>query len=330
MFRVMGLVLAGGMATTSAVTLRVGLPEGFGRTLAERLDFAEVVEIEVNGSRGGSGVVIDENWVLTAGHVVEGGRSMVVSKPGWSREVSEVITHPDWSANPAVGVSQGADLALLRIAQGLSEVPVVPLWGGGNSVRPLAMIAGYGAGGNGLLGAYQPGDGLQAGLNLVDRFVTAGSGAFWITDFDSGASRHNSLNRATVDQRYFDLAGQAPLTELVFANGEETSRAGFAGLSDGFGPVFPEATTARGDSGGPLFLFNEARQRWELAGITSFGLNPLYPPGFQRGDSRYGDLSFFTDVSGQRDWLTSVVIPEISTSVLMMASGLWWAVLRRR
>lgn len=166
-------------------------------------------------------------------------------------------------------------------------------------------------------------------MNLADRFVFAGEGGFWITDFDSGASLHNSLNEASVDQRYFDLPGQDPLTGVVFGNGEDTSNAGFTGLTTEFGEVFPEGTTARGDSGGPLFLFNENLQRWELAGVTSFGLNPLYPPGFNREDSRYGDLSFFTDVSAQGDWLDAVIIPECSTAFLFLAGTLSFLVRRR-
>jgi hypothetical protein len=216
------------------------------------------------------------------------------------------------------------------LEEGRPGVPIIPLWTGGFAQRPLAMMAGYGAGGNGLLGAYQPANGLQAGLNLADRFVSAGAGGFWITDFDSGASQHNSLNEATVDQRYFDLAGQDRLTPMVFGNGEESSSAGFAGLTTDFGEVFPEATTARGDSGGPLFLYNEVRQRWELAGVTSFGVNPLYPAGFNRGDSRYGDLSFFADVSGQGDWLASVMIPECSTALLSLGGGLLLLSRRRK
>jgi secreted trypsin-like serine protease len=120
------------------------------------------------------------------------------------------------------------------------------------------------------------------------------------------------------------------LTGIVFGNGEVTSSAGFTGLTTAFGEVFPEGTTAQGDSGGPLFLFNEDRQRWELAGVTSFGLNPLYPPGFNREDSRYGDLSFFSDVSAQGDWLDSVMIPECSTAFFCFAGSFLFLSRRRK
>ena len=177
---------------------------------------------------------------------------------------------------------------------------------------------GLGGGGNGLLGAYQPIGDLRAGLNVVDRFLEVGASGLWVTDFDSGASRHNSLNEATVDQRYFNISGPPLLSEAVFGNGVNESAARFDGLSLEYGDPFPEGTTARGDSGGPLFIYSEERARWELAGLTSFGENPLYPAGFNRLDSRYGDLSFFADVSGQQAWLDLVMIPEPSTSMLML------------
>jgi hypothetical protein len=139
---------------------------------------------------------------------------------------------------------------------------------------------------------------------------------------------HNSLNEATVDLRYFDISGPPLLSEAVFGNGMMASSAGFDGLSLQFGAPFPEGTTARGDSGGPLFIYSGERARWELAGVTSFGENPLYPAGFNRFDSRYGDLSFYTDVSGQQDWLDSVMVPEPSTSVLMFMGLLF--LMRRR
>ena len=156
-----------------------------------------------------------------------------------------------------------------------------------------------------------------------------------MTDFDSGQSRHNSLNLATVDLRNFDLGGGDPkLSETVFSAQNDESLAGFAGVPtagdffSGLEEVFPEGTTARGDSGGPLFIFSEERSRWELAGVTSFGVNPLFPAGFNRFDSRYGDLSFFADVSGQGEWLNSVMVPEPAGGLLLLSSAVF--LLRRK
>jgi len=306
------------------ITLRHGLDAMTGSDLAARMTFAEIVEVEV-GSAGagtvGSGVLLNPEWVLTAAHLVNSADAgeVVIRASGSGREVSEVHSHPGWFGNPSPGLAQSRDLVLLRLSNPIRSAPVIPLWQGGGSGTLLGMMAGFGRGGNGLLGAYLPANGLRAGFNLIDRKIIDGDGGFWVTDFDSGQGRHNSLNLATVDLRNFDAGGgDPPLSVTVFSILGTESMASFAGLPvagdffPGLGEVFPEGTTARGDSGGPLFIYSEERSQWELAGVTSFGVNPLHPSGFTRFDSRYGDLSFFADVSGQQDWLNGVMIPEPS------------------
>ena len=319
------------IAAASGVTLRHGLDAGLGASLAAELDFARVVRIDVAGAglggSSGSGVLLNSEWVLTAGHVVNGanGGQISVSMNGMNLGVEGVVAHPGWAANPGIGLSQGSDLTLLKLSSPVANAPVVQLWQGGGGAPLIGVMAGYGNGGNGLLGAYLPGGTLQAGMNVIDRYLPSESGAFWVTDFDSGQTRHNSLNLATVDLRYIDIDGGFPsLSEVVFSEAGNESESGFAALPvaedffAGLGMVFPEGTTARGDSGGPLFIFSAERSRWELAGVTSFGVNPLYSAGFNRYDSRYGDLSFFADVSSQGAWINSVLIPEPSSSILVL------------
>lgn len=331
-------ILVALISEVSGITLRHGLDAGMGADLAERIDFAEVVQIEVGSAGGGgssgSGVLLNSEWVLTAGHVVNaaGAGRMTISVNGTQRGVTDVFPNPGWVDDPAPGLGQGNDLMLLRLSEPISGAPVVPIWQGGGSGPLMGLMAGYGKGGNGLLGAYLSGGSLQAGLNVVDRFLSVGDGGFWVTDFDSGQVRHNTLNQATVDFRYFDIDGGDPLlSEAVFSILGNESLAGFNGLPTaadffpGLGEEFAEGTTSRGDSGGPLFLYSEERARWELAGVTSFGVNPLYPAGFNRFDSRYGDLSFFADVSSQESWIKGVVIPEPSVvGFLVGALGLLW------
>lgn len=312
----------------SGVTLRHGLAAGTGADLAGRIDFAAIVRIEVRESGGGvsgSGVLLNQEWVLSAGHLVQSAvaGNVMVEVNGVPRRVSAAHAHPGWLDSPSVGLSQRNDLVMLRLSEPVVAAPFVPIWSGGGSGSLIGLMAGFGNGGNGLLGAYLPADGLQAAMNLVDRSLLGGDGGFWVTDFDSGQSQYNSLNQSTVDLRYFDVDGGEPkLSETVFSSPGDVSLAGFSGLptAEHFfpeaGEIFPEGTTARGDSGGPLFLFSDERARWELAGVTSFGVNPLYPTGFNRFDSRYGDLSFFADVSLQQDWLTSVMVPEPSSQMV--------------
>ena len=88
--------------------------------------------------------------------------------------------------NPEVGLNQGNDLTLLRLKSSVTGVPRVPLWQGGTGSPLLGMMAGFGAGGNGLLGAYQPIGDLRAGLNVVDRFLEVGASGLFCLVEDSG------------------------------------------------------------------------------------------------------------------------------------------------
>ncbi|YCM46200.1 trypsin-like serine protease [Verrucomicrobiaceae bacterium 227] len=312
----------------SGVTLRHGLPDGAGVALGERIDFAEVVQVTVGAAGGGgvsgSGVMLNSEWVLSAGHLGNAAVAgdVTVEVGGVRHQVSEVVEHPGWLDEPVAGLSQRQDLVLFRLSEPVSAAPAVPIWQGGGSGAMISLMAGFGNGGNGLLGAYAGAGVLQAGMNVVDRSLMDGGGGFWVTDFDSGQVRHNSLNQETVDFRYFDIDGGDPtLSETVFTVLGNESQAGFEDLPTaadffpGMGDFFPEGTTARGDSGGPLFVYSDERARWELAGVTSFGVNPLFPAGFNRFDSRYGDLSFFTDVRSQEEWLNTVMVPEPSRQI---------------
>ena len=208
------------MSGATGITLRHGLGATTGSDLAARMTFAEVVEVEI-GSTGtgssGSGVLLNQEWVLTAAHLVDSveAREVVIKTGGAQREVSEVHVHSGWFGNPSPGLTQSSDLVLLRLSEPFLSAPVVPLWQGGGSGLLLGMMAGFGSGGNGLLGAHLSADGLQAAFNLIDRQLMDGDGGFWVTDFDSGQSRHNSLNLATVDLRNFDVGGGDPNPSLT-------------------------------------------------------------------------------------------------------------------
>lgn len=332
---VCGLLCAGPL---QAVVVRHDVDVSAYRVLAGQPPFAPVVRIEVAtafGTRTGSGVVVGDGWVLTAAHVVWGAApdAVGVRTTEGRAAAQELRIAPGWSAAPATGLTQVADLALIRV-EGLGGIPpamIATTVGSGM----VGFFGGYGRMGNGILGAVSP-PSLAFAMNVVDRRLSLPGGGWLVTDFDDGGSARNSLNAETVRRTHYDAGFSNPLmSEFVLEAEPGTSLAGFGALptaSDffpGLAEAFLEGTTASGDSGGPMFIFDPATGAWLLAGLASWGVNPLLPAGFSRTDSRYGDLAFFTDLTRHRDWIGSV-IPEPGAIVLLATGALLTALRRRR
>ena len=118
-------------------------------------------------------------------------------------------------------------------------------------VGQVAATIGYGLNGVGSLGHQGSSDGLRwGGENVIDVFGTPAAAAgtnIFSTDFDDGTAAANTIT------------GSDPM------------------------PLEFEATTAPGDSGGPLLVM--AGNEWAIAGVLSGGTNP---------NSFYGDISWWT------------------------------------
>jgi hypothetical protein len=319
-----------------AVVLRHDLDSASYGELASREPFAPIVEIEVAtafGTRTGSGVIVADGWVLTAAHVTWGASDSSVSvRIGGSGVAAGEILYPEaWSSSPVVGLRQGNDLALIRVGSTSGVLPATIA----TQVDPgdIGFLGGFGRSGNGVLGASSSRT-LGFAMNVIDRQLATVGGGLLVTDFDDGTSARNSLDSQTARRTYYDAGFDSPLlSTTVLDAGSGQSQPGFSGLPTaadffpGLPDEFLEGTTAGGDSGGPMFVYNVAVGEWELAGLASWGINPLLPEGFARTDSRYGDIALFTDLSANRDWVLARV-PEPSLAVIL-ALGAGLAATRR-
>jgi len=321
------LLWAGG--TCPGIVGRLEVEDADYRALAAQDPFAGLARVVVgSGCCGstGSGFLLNDEWLVSAAHVVYGNDPETISVEwgGVARSVAALRVPDEWMGTRETGLDQGGDLVLIRLAEPFdfgARTPIAP----GPLDDRFAVMLGTGKGGNGLLGAFDA-PGARAATNTIDRqFVTSGGGGLLATDFDSGNSVQNTLDAASVSRRYYDDGFTAPLPSEVLLDGADTTSwiqaAGNGPLQQQF-PDLPdrwfEGTTASGDSGGPLFVLDEAADEWQLAGITSWGFNPSLPEGFSRYDSRYGDVAFFTDLSRHREWIT-VTIPEPETALLLVA-----------
>ena len=273
-------------------------------------DFSTVVffNYSLDGSNNrdyvASGVVIDEEWILTAGHnfydlseqstpapksgiLVKLGNNPNLSTSTYS--VSEIVFHPTWLAGNQE-LNHANDLCLIKVSNVISGVTPAVIFNQSNeSLNSVVWHCGFGdysklSGQNPDLFSKK-----HAMSNILDRikdgFQTSHAGITYnggllAFDFDNPSGSINSLGDAIVNE-----------DEGLLGNGTSTAMA-----------LDFEGTTVSGDSGGPLFIFDNGV--WKVAGILSGGADEPIP---NHVDGNYGDISIYTRVSTSYSWIQSVI-----------------------
>lgn len=277
---------------------------------ANKPDFSSTVffSYSVNGSANhdyaASGVLIDSEWILTAGHnfyvadeqstpAPPSGIQVRVGNnpniPDASYGVAQVIYHPTWLAGQQE-FSDANDLCLVKLASPITNITPAPLFSSSNEkVGKDVWHCGF--------GAYSDRPGQNPDLhskkhaihNVLDRVKTGFqtttasvtfNGGLLAFDFDNPSGTINSLGDNIINA-----------DEAILGSGTSTA-----------GALDFEGTTVTGDSGGPLFLQDNGV--WKVAGILSGGATA---PITNHTDSSYGDISIYTQVSSAYDWINSVI-----------------------
>jgi len=261
-------------------------------TFAANAAFAGVGRLVVGGGIC-TGVLVAPTTFLSARHCGPVVNSSVlfgtnVGIPTFTSLVTSVLFPGGGTAGSPL--LNGGDLAILTLGTAVPIGIAVPflLSDATTALTGFSVVTiGYGRSGVGSTGDTAI-DGIRrGGTNVLDRYGAAVNSASTIpgtvnifsTDFDNPSSTSNTLGW---------LGSQATAT-------------------------FNEATTARGDSGGPL-LFDNGGQ-WNVAGVLSGGTT---------NNSVYGDISWWTGVLPYRMQIEAAggvfvsVIPEPGSYALML------------
>jgi len=285
-----------GASLVSAGVIRHDVPDSDYTDLAVNYPSVGALWLNVNSDPDyefltASGVLIDEQWVLTAAHVVleTAAYPMQFAVGGQSYDVVQRLALAEFDFNPYTGY----DLGLLRLAEPVDNVTPSLLYGGSDEIGQDGTIVGFGQTGNGLSGAVNGSEGVKrAGQNTID---------VWL-DYGINPALDSELD-------YYGVliggwpAGYFP-NERIFLTDFDAPDGSTNSIPLGSAiPLELEYMPALGDSGGAVFIEDD-QGREVVAGIVSAAVFPNSPDRFV-----YGDLALYTRVSEYRD-LIYATIPE--------------------
>jgi len=194
MTRFLLLILLAASSTASAIVIRDDVDDSKYRIPAS--DFPALVDMPGEGH----GVLIAPQWVITAAHTIpEHSELNQVVINGISRDVERLVVHPGYKKPPQelihhalatwdwtlfmVRLSSSDDIALLKLAQPVTDVSPVAVHKGDDELGQIVKIIGKGATGTGVTG-YDFNSSHRTELRRAHNKVTSAHGRWFCYVFD--------------------------------------------------------------------------------------------------------------------------------------------------
>ncbi len=147
-----------------------------------------------SGLFGGSGTLIADDWVLTAGHVVDEANWLDFTIGGDTYSADKWIPYQSWKGD----LLAGRDIGLINLSSPVENVQPAQRYQGSEELLAEATFVGYGTTGTGLTGAIYPGGEKRAGQNVIDVLYGRGKKQrLFLTDFDNPNDPSDSVFGST-------------------------------------------------------------------------------------------------------------------------------------
>lgn len=137
-----------------------------------------------------SATIIDPSYILTAAHCIDTNNQTLLNASFWAGGIPYSVTnttvHRGWFSSDR-DFSAGYDIAVLRLATPVLDLPSAPLFTGFDESEEIGTYVGFGATGNGFTGYLPNTKGTKrAGQNIVELGSSLGlSERLLFSDFDS-------------------------------------------------------------------------------------------------------------------------------------------------
>lgn len=253
-------------STASAVVIRHDVDDS--KYLVPASEFPALVDMPGEGH----GVLIAQQWVVTAAHAVTWQTEIKeVLINGISRDVAHLVIHPGYKKPPQELINQilatgdatllrvllasSDDIALLKLVKPVTDVSPAALYEGDDELSQITKIIGKGAKGTGATG-YEAHDSHRTELRRAYNKITSAHGRWFCYVFDNAPSA-------------------LPL----------------------------EGMTGNGDSGGPALI--QVKDQWLLAGLPSWTAASGDVRTLRLG--LYGQSTCNTRISNYIDWIESSI-----------------------